>query len=101
MLHIFGLTTHPMGHQESLVVRPLADKAPVGRVPVGRASEGKASEGRDQGQNLGLPGGSPAVHSQLLVGTVLLGLGCSWEGAYRNLAEGVHKRCYEVGCSHP
>lgn len=93
--------THPWGHQESLAVWILAGKAPEGRVPVGRASEGKASEGKDQGQTLGQPGGSLAVHNQLLVGKVPLGLGCSWEGAYRNLAEGVHRRCYEVGWSHP
>lgn len=77
MPQIFGLTTHLWGRQESLAVRVLADKAPGGRVPVGRASEGKASEGRDQGRNLGLPGGSPVVRSPLLVGMVPLGLGCS------------------------
>lgn len=91
--------THLWGRQESLA--GLADKGPVDRVPVRRASEDKASEGRDQGQTLGQPGGSLAVHSQLLVGKVPLGLGCSWEAAYRNLAEEVHRRCYEVGWSHP
>lgn len=89
------------GHRESLAVRVLAGKAPEGRVLVGRASEGKAFEGRDQGQTRDLPVGSLAVHSRLLVGMVPLGLGCSWEGACRTLAEGVHRRCYEVGWSHP
>lgn len=82
-------------------MRVLADKAPEDRVPVGRASEGKASVGRDQGQTRGPPGGNPAVRSRLLVGTVPLGLGCSWEGACRNLAVGVHRHCYEVGWSLP
>lgn len=96
--------THLWGHQESLaglVDKGLVRRVPVDRVPVHRASEDKASEGRDQGQTLGQPGGSLAVHSQLLVGKVPLGLGCSWEAAYRNLAEGAHRRCYEVGWSHP
>lgn len=70
-------------------------------VPVGRASGGKASEGMDQGRNQDLPEGSLAAHNQQLVGRALLGLGCSWEGAYQNLAEEARTRCYGVGWSHP
>lgn len=97
----FSLNTDLWGLQESLAVGVLAGKAPEHRPPVDRASEGKASEGKDQGRSLGLLEGSLAAHSQLLVGTVPQGPGCSWEGACRNLAEGVHKCCYEVGWSHP
>lgn len=89
MLHIFSLTTHQWGLQESLAVQVLAERAPEGTAPEGTAPVGRASEGRDQGQKLGLPGGSLAGHSQPLVGTVLLGPGCSWVGACRNPAEGV------------
>lgn len=96
MPQTFSFTTHRWDLRESLTVGGLADKAPEGRVPVGKASEGK-----DQGQNLGLPGGSPAARSQLLVGMVPLGPDCSWEGACRNLTEGVRRCCYEGGWSHP
>lgn len=74
----------------------LAGKDPEGRVPAGRASEGRGLV-----HILDLQEGSLAVRSWLLVGKDLLGLGCSWEEAQRNLAEEDRKHSDEVGWSHP